>query len=167
MSQVTLKGGPVSIGGAFPQPGDKVKDFSLANDKREDVNLAHFSGKRKVLNLFPSIDTPTCALSVKRFNTEASHLSNTVVLCISADLPFAQKRFCGAEGTDKVITLSSFRNNEKFANDFGVAILDTSLKGLTSRAVIVLDENNTVIYSQLAAEITEEPNYDAALKALK
>lgn len=167
MSQVMLKGGPVSIGGSFPQPGENVKDFSLANDKREDVNFASFAGQRKVLNIFPSIDTPTCALSVKRFNDEASQLSNTVVLCISADLPFAQKRFCGAEGTDKVVTLSSFRNNEKFSSDYGVAILDTSLKGLTTRAVIVLDENNKVIHSELAAEITEEPNYEAAISALK
>jgi|TARA_B110000261_G_scaffold129063_1_gene144559 thiol peroxidase len=167
MSQVMLKGGPVSIGGSFPQPGDTVKDFSLANNKREDVNLESFTGQKKVINIFPSIDTPTCALSVKRFNDEASDLSNTVVLCVSADLPFAQKRFCGAEGTDKIITLSSFRNNEKFSSDYGVAILDTTLKGLTTRAVIVVDENNKVIHSELVAEITEEPNYEAALSALK
>ena len=167
MSQVMLKGGPVSIGGSFPQPGDTVKDFSLANNKREDVNLESFTGQKKVINIFPSIDTPTCALSVKRFNDEASDLSNTVVLCVSADLPFAQKRFCGAEGTDKIITLSSFRNNEKFSGDYGVAILDTTLKGLTTRAVIVVDENNKVIHSELVAEITEEPNYEAALSALK
>ncbi len=167
MSQVMLKGDPVSIGGTFPQVGDNVKDFNLANNKREDVTLEIFSGQKKVINIFPSIDTPTCALSVKRFNQEVSHLSNTVVLCVSADLPFAQKRFCGAEGTDKIITLSSYRNNEKFSNDYGVAILDTSLKGLTSRAVIVLDENNKVIHSELVAEITEEPNYEAALSVLK
>ena len=167
MSQVMLKGGPVSIGGSFPQPGDTVKDFSLANNKREDVNLESFTGQKKVINIFPSIDTPTCALSVKRFNDEASDLSNTVVLCVSADLPFAQKRFCGAEVTDKIITLSSFRNNEKFSSDYGVAILDTTLKGLTTRAVIVVDENNKVIHSELVAEITEEPNYEAALSALK
>ena len=167
MSQVMLKGGPVSIGGSFPQPGDTVKDFSLANNKREDVNLESFTGQKKVINIFPSIDTPTCALSVKRFNDEASDLSNTVVLCVSADLPFAQKRFCGAEGTDKIITLSSFRNNEKFSSDYGVAIMDTTLKGLTTRAVIVVDENNKVIHSELVAEITEEPNYEAALSALK
>jgi thiol peroxidase len=167
MSQVMLKGGPVSIGGSFPQVGDTVKDFSLANNKREDVNLESFTGQKKVINIFPSIDTPTCALSVKRFNDEASHLSNTVVLCVSADLPFAQKRFCGAEGTDKIITLSSFRNNEKFSSDYGVAIMDTTLKGLTTRAVIVVDENNKVIHSELVAEITEEPNYEAALSALK
>jgi thiol peroxidase len=167
MSQVMLKGGPVSIGGSFPQVGDTVKDFSLANNKREDVNLESFTGQKKVINIFPSIDTPTCALSVKRFNDEASGLSNTVVLCVSADLPFAQKRFCGAEGTDKIITLSSFRNNEKFSSDYGVAIMDTTLKGLTTRAVIVVDENNKVIHSELVAEITEEPNYEAALSALK
>ena len=167
MSQVMLKGGPVSIGGSFPQVGDTVKDFSLANNKREDVNLESFTGQKKVINIFPSIDTPTCALSVKRFNDEASHLSNTVVLCVSADLPFAQKRFCGTEGTDKIITLSSFRNNEKFSSDYGVAIMDTTLKGLTTRAVIVVDENNKVIHSELVAEITEEPNYEAALSALK
>ena len=167
MSQVMLKGDPVSIGGTFPQVGDNVKDFNLANNKREDVTLEIFSGQKKVINIFPSIDTPTCALSVKRFNQEVSHLSNTVVLCVSADLPFAQKRFCGAEGTDKIITLSSYRNNEKFSNDYGVANLDTSLKGLTSRAVIVLDENNKVIHSELVAEITEEPNYEAALSVLK
>ena len=167
MSQVMLKGGPVSIGGSFPQPGDTVKDFSLANNKREDVNLESFTGQKKVINIFPSIDTPTCALSVKRFNDEVSDLSNTVVLCVSADLPFAQKRFCGAEGTDKIITLSSFRNNEKFSSDYGVAIMDTTLKGLTTRAVIVVDENNKVIHSELVAEITEEPNYEAALSALK
>ena len=125
-----------------------------------------FAGKNKILNIFPSVDTPTCALSVKRFNDEASKLDNTVVLCISADLPFAQKRFCGAEGTDDVVTLSAFRNISQFANDFGVAIEDSSLQGLTSRAVIVLNESNEVIHSELVSEITEEPNYDQALSAL-
>jgi len=167
MSQVTVKGGPVNIGGQFPTVGEVAKDFSLANDKRENVNLASFGGKRKILNIFPSIDTPTCALSVKRFNDEAANLNNTVVLCISADLPFAQKRFCGAEGTENVETLSAFRNIEKFSTDYGVAILDSSLQGLTTRAVVVLDESNKVIYSELAPEITEEPNYDAALSVLK
>ena len=166
MSQVTLKGDPVKIGGNFPHPGDKVNDFNLANNKRENVNLDSFAGKNKILNIFPSVDTPTCALSVKRFNDEASKLDNTVVLCISADLPFAQKRFCGAEGTDGVVTLSAFRNISQFANDFGVAIEDSSLQGLTSRAVIVLNESNEVIHSELVSEITEEPNYDQALSAL-
>jgi thiol peroxidase len=167
MSQVTLKGSPVSIGGEFPAIGEAAKDFSLANNKRENINLASFGSKRKILNIFPSIDTPTCALSVKRFNDEAANLDNTVVLCISTDLPFAQKRFCGAEGTEHVETLSAFRNIEKFSTDYGVAILDSSLQGLTTRAVIVLDESNKVIHSELAPEITEEPNYDAALSVLK
>ena len=167
MGNVTVKGGAVTLGGSFPNVGEQAKDFSLANDKREDVNLATYGNQRKILNIFPSVDTHTCALSVKRFNDEASKLDNTVVLCISADLPFAQKRFCGAEGTDNVVTLSAFRDISGFAHDYGVAILDTSLKGLTSRAVVVLDENNKVIHSELVAEITEEPNYDAALNALK
>jgi thioredoxin-dependent peroxiredoxin len=167
MSQVTLKGDPVSIGGEFAAIGETAKDFSLANNKREDVNLASFGSKRKILNIFPSIDTPTCALSVKRFNDEAANLDNVVVLCISADLPFAQKRFCGAEGVENIETLSAFRNIEKFSNDYGVAILDTSLQGLTTRAVLVLDESNKVIHSELAPEITEEPNYDAALGVLR
>lgn len=167
MSNVTVKGGTVTLGGTFPNVGEQAKDFSLANDKREDVNLATFGSQRKILNIFPSVDTPTCALSVKRFNEEVSKLDNTVVLCISADLPFAQKRFCGAEGTDDVITLSAFRDISGFAHDYGVEILDTSLKGLTSRAVIVLDENNKIIHSELVAEITEEPNYETALNVLR
>jgi len=167
MSQVNLKGGPVNIGGDFPLVGGVAPEFSLANAKRDNVNLASFGSKRKILNIFPSIDTPTCALSVLRFNAEAASLDNTAVLCISADLPFAQKRFCGAEGTENVETLSTFRNNEKFSTDFGVAILDTSLEGLTTRAVIVLDESNKVIHAELAPEITEEPDYDAALSVLK
>jgi thiol peroxidase len=167
MSQVTVKGGPVTIGGNFPKIGDSVKNFSLANDKREDLNLSHFEAKRKILNIFPSIDTPTCALSVKRFNDEAGNLENTVVLCISADLPFAQKRFCGTEKTEDIQTLSAFRDIQGFSMDYGVAILDSSLRGLTTRAVIVLDESNIVIYSELVAEITEEPNYEAALNSLK
>jgi len=167
MSQVTLKGDPVKIGGSFPQIGDTVKDFSLANNKRENVSLESFASKNKILNIFPSVDTPTCALSVKRFNDEASGLENTVVLCISADLPFAQKRFCGAEKTEAVIMLSAFRNIAQFSNDLGVAIEDSSLQGLTSRAVIVLNESNEVIHSELVSEITEEPNYDQALNALR
>lgn len=164
---VTLKGGPVEIGGHFPQKGEIAPDFNLADKTRADVTLASFAGKRKVLNIFPSIDTPTCATSVRTFNQEASKLSNTVVLCISADLPFAQNRFCAAEGIENVATLSSFRNSANFANSYGVAINSTSLAGLTSRAVIVLDENNVVLHSELVAEITSEPNYEVALNSLK
>ena len=166
MSTVTLKGNPVEIGGNFPQKGQTVPDFKLADKTRTDVSLANFAGKRKVLNIFPSIDTPTCATSVRTFNQKASSLDNTVVLCISADLPFAQNRFCGAEGIENVQTLSTFRNTASFADSYGVAIKDSSLAGLTSRAVIVLDENNKVLHSELVSEITNEPNYDAAISAL-
>ncbi|MPS47953.1 thiol peroxidase [Methylobacillus sp.] len=166
MATVTLKGNPVQIGGNLPQKGETAPDFQLADAKRNLVSLADFAGKRKVLNIFPSIDTPTCATSVRTFNKQASGLANTVVLCISADLPFAQSRFCGAEGLENVITLSTFRDTAKFSKDYGVQILDSSLAGLTARAVVVLDENNKVLHSELVAEIANEPNYDAALAAL-
>jgi thiol peroxidase len=165
-STVNLKGGPVEIGGTFLQKGQTAPDFNLADKGRADVTLANFAGKRKVLNIFPSIDTPTCATSVRTFNQQAAKLNNTVVLCISADLPFAQNRFCSAEGIENVQTLSSFRNSAAFAESYGVAIKTSSLAGLTARAVIVLDENNKVLHSELVGEITEEPNYDAALAVL-
>lgn len=165
-STVNLKGNPVEIGGNFPQKGQTAPGFTLADKTRADVTLTNFAGKRKVLNIFPSIDTPTCAASVRTFNQKASSLDNTIVLCISADLPFAQNRFCAAEGIENVATLSAFRNIAKFSDDYGVAIKTGSLAGLTSRAVIVLDENNKVLHSELVSEITEEPNYEAALAAL-
>ncbi len=165
-STVNLKGSPVEIGGNFPQKGQSVPNFKLADKSRADVTLENFAGKRKVLNIFPSIDTPTCATSVRTFNQQAAKLNNTVVLCISADLPFAQNRFCAAEGIENVQTLSTFRNTAAFAESYGVAIKTGSLAGLTSRAVIVLDEANKVLHSELVAEITEEPNYAAALAAL-
>ena len=167
MSSVTLKGNPVSIGGNFPKTGDTAPDFQLADAKRNLVSLSQYAGKRKVLNIFPSIDTPTCATSVRTFNKRASEVPNTVVLCISADLPFAQSRFCGAEGLENVVTLSTFRDTPKFSKDYGVQIVDSSLAGLTARAVVVLDENNKVLHSELVSEIAEEPNYDAALATLK
>jgi thioredoxin-dependent peroxiredoxin len=163
---VTLKGGPVAIGGTFLQKGQTAPDFQLADAKRNLVDLGAFAGKRKVLNIFPSIDTPTCAASVRTFNKKASDMNNTVVLCISADLPFAQSRFCGAEGIENVINLSTFRDTAKFSKDYGVQILDSSLAGLTARAVVVLDENNKVLHSELVSEIANEPNYDAALASL-
>ncbi|NBW60483.1 MAG: thiol peroxidase [Methylophilaceae bacterium] len=166
-SSVTLKGNPIKIGGNFPSQGQTAPAFSLANAKREMLDLGSFAGKRKILNIFPSIDTPTCATSVREFNQRAASANNTVVICISADLPFAQSRFCGAEGIENVQTLSTFRDTAKFAHDYGVAILDGSLAGLTARAVVVLDENNTVLHSELVSEIANEPNYDAALAALK
>ena len=163
---VTLKGGPVTIGGHFPQKGQTAPDFQLADAKRNLVGLDAFTGKRKVLNIFPSIDTPTCATSVRTFNKKASSMNNTVVLCISADLPFAQSRFCGAEGIENVVNLSTFRDTAKFSKDYGVQILDSSLAGLTTRAVVVLDENNKVLHSELVSEIANEPNYDVALASL-
>ncbi|EBO3464150.1 thiol peroxidase, partial [Salmonella enterica subsp. enterica serovar Senftenberg] len=129
-------------------------------------SLSQYAGKRKVLNIFPSIDTGVCAASVRKFNQLATEVENTVVLCVSADLPFAQSRFCGAEGLSNVITLSTLRNNE-FLKNYGVEIVDGPLKGLAARAVIVLDENDNVIFSQLVDEITHEPDYDAALNVLK
>ncbi len=131
-----------------------------------DVALSQFAGSRKVLNIFPSIDTGVCAASVRKFNQLASELDNTVVLCISADLPFAQSRFCGAEGLNNVVTLSTLRGAQ-FLADYGVAISAGPLAGLAARAVVVIDENDQVVYSQLVNEITEEPDYDAALAALK
>lgn len=167
MSQtVHFQGNPVPVAGQFPQVGEQAKPFNLVAKDLTDVSLANYAGKRKVLNIFPSIDTGVCAASVRKFNERSGEANNTVVLCISSDLPFAQSRFCGAENVSNVITLSSLRGAE-FKENYGVAIADGPLKGLTARAVVVLDENDKVIYSELVNEITDEPNYDAALAALK
>lgn len=165
MSVVTLHGNPVRVTGEFPAAGQTVKPFSLVSGKLQDTTLASFGGQRKVLNIFPSVDTPTCATSVRKFNAQASVLQNTVVLCISADLPFAQARFCGAEGLDQVVNLSTLRGGE-FLEDYGVAIADGPLAGLAARAVIVLSADNTVLHSELVAEIGDEPDYAAALASL-
>lgn len=162
---VTLGGNPIQVGGTFPQAGGNASAFTLVAKDLSDATLESFSGKRKVLNIFPSVDTPICATSVRKFNERASQLSNTVVLCISADLPFAQTRFCGAEGLDNVQTLSTIRGRE-FMQNYGVAIESGPIAGLTARAVIVLDENNRVLHSELVHEIKNEPDYEAALKAL-
>ena len=164
-STVTLGGNPVQVSGKFPQKGDTAPALSLVGNDLADVTLKQFAGKRKILNIFPSIDTPTCATSVRTFNKRASEQPDTVVLCISADLPFAQKRFCGAEGLANVVTLSTMRGQE-FLKNYGVAISSGPLAGVAARATIVLDENNKVLHSQLVAEIKNEPDYDAALKAL-
>ncbi|AHC35439.1 lipid hydroperoxide peroxidase [Pseudomonas fluorescens] len=166
MAQVTLRGNPVQVEGELPQTGSKAPDFTLTAGDLSDATLATFAGKRKVLNIFPSVDTPTCATSVRKFNAQANELNNTVVLCISSDLPFAQKRFCGTEGLDNVQNLSDFRNAD-FAVDYGVSIADGPLRALTARAVVVLDENDTVLHSELVPEIGQEPNYEAALAVLK
>lgn len=162
---VTLGGKPVKIEGVFPKIGDKAPAFSLVNKDLEDTTLANFSGKKKVLNIVPSLDTPVCALSTRKFNQQASNMKNTVVLIIAADLPFAMKRFCEAEGLDKVIVLSTMRGFE-FMRNYGVAIADSPLAGITARAVIVIDEHDQVIHAELVPEIKNEPNYDAALAAL-
>ena len=166
MSTVTLEGNPTHVEGHFPQPGDKAHSFMLVDKDLNDVPLSHFAGKRKVLSIVPSVDTPTCAQSTRVFNEKASSLPNTVVLVISSDLPFAQARFCGAEGLNNVITLSTLRGRD-FHRDYGVLITDHPLAGLTARAVVVVDENDKVVYSQLVPEIADEPDYDAALAALQ
>ncbi|MEJ4044343.1 MULTISPECIES: thiol peroxidase [Erwiniaceae] len=167
MSQtVHFQGNPVSVDGQIPGPGQSAKPFTLVAKDLADVSLSQYAGKRKVLNIFPSIDTGVCAASVRKFNQLANDLDNTVVLCISADLPFAQSRFCGSDGLSNVVTLSTLRGGE-FKKDYGVAIAEGPLAGLTARAVVVLDEQDNVLYSELVNEITTEPNYDAALAALK
>ncbi len=167
MSQtVNFKGQPVAVAGQFPVSGKTAPDFTLLAKDLSEVSLGDYAGKRKVLNIFPSIDTSTCATSVRKFNQLASQLADTVVLCISADLPFAQSRFCGADGLDNVITLSTLRGSN-FKQDYGVEIEQGPLKALTARAVLVLDENNTVLHAELVSEIANEPDYDAALAVLK
>lgn len=164
-SQVTLGGKPVHTVGSLPKKGDKAPGFELVNAALQTVSLGSYAGQRKVLNVFPSIDTPTCAKSVRTFNGHAASMRNTVVLNISLDLPFAQKRFCGAEGIEKAESLSGFRST--FGRDYGLLLADGPLVGLYARAVIVVDENDRVLHSELVPEIANEPNYDAALAALK
>ena len=164
MATTHLHGNPVPTSGELPAKGSKAPDFHLTDKDLADRTLADFAGKRKVLNIFPSIDTPTCAQSVRSFNARASEKADTVVLCISADLPFAQARFCGAEGIENVVMLSTFRSG--FAQDYGVALQSGPLAGLTARSVVVLDENNQVLYSELVPEIAQEPDYNSALAAL-
>ena len=164
MSQVTLKGNPVEVGGSFLQAGQAAPEFRLVAGDLSEKSLTDFAGKRKVLNIFPSVDTGVCAASVRKFNEKAASLANTAVLCVSQDLPFAQSRFCGAEGIENVVMLSAFRS--PFAQDYGVALAGGPLAGLTARAVVVLDENNQVLYSELVPEIAQEPDYNSALAAL-
>jgi thiol peroxidase len=164
-SIVTLGGNPVRVAGNFPRAGQTAPAFSLVGKDLADVSLDRFDGKRKILNIFPSIDTGVCATSVRTFNKRAGELPNAVVLCISADLPFAQARFCGAEGLDNVITLSLMRGRE-FLENYGVELVSGPLAGVAARAVVVLDERNEVLYSELVAEIKTEPDYDAAILRL-
>ena len=163
MATVTLKGNPFETVGNLPKVGDKAPGFSVVKDDLSDLNLTDISG-RIVLNIFPSIDTDTCAMSVRQFNQKATALDNTTVVCISKDLPFALARFCGAEGLNKVEVGSAFRSS--FGEDYGVTVKTGPLKGLLSRAVVVIDENGKVIYTEQVAETADEPDYDAALKVL-
>ncbi|RSD18314.1 thiol peroxidase [Pandoraea apista] len=165
MSQVTLGGNLIEVDGQFPQKGQTAPALSLVNAKLQDVTLDDFAGKRKVLNIVPSLDTPTCATSTRKFNEAAGKLENTVVLVISADLPFAMSRFCATEGLNNVVTLSTMRGRE-FLKNYGVAITTGPLAGVSARAVVVLDADNRVIHAELVPEIKNEPNYDAALAAL-
>ncbi len=165
MTTVTLGGNPIKLAGQFPTTGQVAAPFSLVAVDLSNKTLKDFAGKRKVLNIVPSLDTPTCATSTRKFNERASALANTVVLVISADLPFAMNRFCTTEGLKNVVSLSTMRGREFMAN-YGVEIVDGPLAGVTARAVVVLDENDKVIHAELVPEIKQEPNYDAALAAL-
>lgn len=165
MAEIKLKGNPIHTSGELPAVGSQTPDFVLTKTDLSDVSLKDFVGKRIVLNIFPSIDTSVCAASVRKFNEEAQKLDNTVVLCVSLDLPFAHDRFCGAEGLDNVIPVSELRRRA-FGEDYGVRIVDGPLAGLFSRAVVVIDENGKIVYTEQVPEIAQEPNYEAALKAL-
>ncbi len=165
-SSVTLKGNPVDVAGNLPKIGSTAPNFTLVDKALADVTLETYAGKVKVLNIFPSVDTPTCALSVRAFNKHAANLTNTVVLNISADLPFAQTRFCAAEGIENVVNLSTMRGRD-FLMNYGVLLFTSKLAGLAARAVIIIDENNVIKYIELVPEIANEPNYDAALATLK
>jgi len=166
MANVTLGGNPISVAGNFPKRGDPAPDFTLTNKDLKDVSLKDFAGRRKVLNIVPSLDTPVCAKSTRIFNEKAGGMANTAVLVISADLPFAMNRFCSTEGLNNVVTLSTVRGRD-FHIRYGVDITDGPLKGLTARGVVVLDENNKVLHSELVPEIKQEPSYEAALAALR
>jgi thiol peroxidase len=165
MTTVTLQGNPFRVDGSLPAVGSAAPALNLTNGELADVTLANYAGKRKVLNIVPSLDTPTCATSTRKFNESAAKLNNAVVLVVSADLPFAAGRFCATEGLSNVAHLSTFRHPE-FMKAWGVAMAEGPLQGLTARAVVVLDENNKVLHSQLVAEIADEPDYAAALKVL-
>jgi thiol peroxidase len=165
MATVTLQGNKIHTNGELPAVGTRAPDFHLVDGKLNDVHLANFSGKKKLLNIVPSLDTPTCATSTRKFNEQARGRDDAVVLVVSADLPFAQGRFCGAEGIDNVTPLSMMRSRG-FAKDYGVLITDGPLAGITARAVVVIDENDKVVYTQLVPEIADEPDYEAALAAL-
>jgi thiol peroxidase len=165
MARVTLKGNPLQTYGELPAVGQQAPDFRLVDGDLNDLTLADFAGKRKILNIVPSLDTPTCASSARKFNEKAAAKRDSVVLVISADLPFAQKRFCAAEGIANVVALSMMRS-KNFAKDYGTLITEGPLTGVSARAVLTLDENDRVVHAELVSEIADEPDYDAALSAL-
>ena len=165
MASITLRGNAINTSGELPTVGSKAPDFQLVKTDLSVATLADFAGSKVVLNIFPSIDTSPCSISVRTFNADASKLNNTKVLCISRDLPFAQKRFCGAEGLENGINLSDFKTGS-FGKDYGLEIADGALAGLHSRVVIVLDENGIIKYTEQVSEITNEPNYELALASL-
>lgn len=165
MSTITFKGNEVHTSGSLPQNGQAAPAFELTASDLSEKSLQDYQGKKLVLNIFPSVDTGVCAASVRKFNTEASGLDNTTVLCISNDLPFALSRFCAAEGLNNVESLSAFRSS--FGSDYGVTLTDSPLKGLLSRAVVTVDENGKVLYAEQVPEIAQEPDYSAALESLK
>lgn len=165
MAIITFKGSPVHTIGELPEKGTTAPDFTLVKSDLSEAKLSDFKGKYIVLNIFPSIDTGVCAASVRRFNKEAAALENTVVLCISADLPFASGRFCAAEGIENVITLSCFRN-KSFSEDYGLLMTDGPLKGLLSRAVVVVNPEGKVIHTELVPEIAQEPDYHSAINSI-
>lgn len=165
MATVTLRGTPVETSGDLPTVGSQAPDFTLVSQDLSETSLADYKGKRVVLNIFPSIDTPTCQQSVRSFNEKAASLDNTVVLCVSPDLPFAQARFCGAENIENVTTASNFRSPE-FGQHYGTTFTSGPLMGLLARAVIVIDTDGKITHNELVSEIAQEPNYDSALAAL-
>ncbi|BDB55135.1 putative thiol peroxidase [Flavobacterium ammoniigenes] len=165
MSSITLGGNPVNTSGELPKIGTQLADFKLVKNDLSIATLADFAGKKVVFNIFPSIDTGTCAASVRKFNETAANLTNTVVLCVSRDLPFAQKRFCGAEEIENVVNLSDFKDGS-FGKTNGLEIIDSVLAGLHSRAILVIDENGTILHTEQVQEIADEPNYEAALAVL-
>lgn len=166
MATVTLKGNPFPTAGDLPATGTTAPSFTLVGGDLAPVSLGDFAGRRKVINIVPSLDTPVCAAQARRFNEEAANLDNTQVLVVSGDLPFAQGRFCSTENIENLTTLSTFQDTE-FGERYGTRLTDGPLAGLQARAVVVLDENDRVLHSQLVPEIAEEPDYDAALAALK
>jgi thioredoxin-dependent peroxiredoxin len=165
MAQVTLKGNPFNISGELPRVGEAAPDFVLTKTDLSDVSLKDYAGKTVVLNIFPSVDTQVCAMSVRRFNAEVSKFENTVVLCASLDLPFAHARFCGAEGLEDVISVSELRNRD-FGDGYGLRIMEGPLAGLLARAVVIFDPSGSVLYTELVPEIAQEPDYEAALAVL-